>query len=249
MTAWYQTLTTNLEQGKLFALATVVAGPSGVGDKLLIDADGTSEGAFPSSDLQAQVIQTALALMREELSETRTYGEYQVFVQTFAPFPRLVIIGAVHTAIPLARYARILGYKVIVVDGRARFATHERFPDVDELRVEWPDEAIPALGIDRSTYVVILTHDPKFDLPALKALEGTPARYIGAMGSRETRKKHMEQLQADGVSADFLKSVYGPVGLDLGGRSPEEMALAIMAEITAVRYGHRGGHLKKTSEP
>ncbi len=246
MIGWYESLTKNIAQNKLFALATVIAGPDRVGDKLFVYPDGTVEGDLSSSDLRAQVTQDACLLMTQELSETRIYGNHQVFIETFAPPPRLVIIGAVHTAIPLARYAQILGYKVIVVDGRARFATRERFPDVDELRIEWPDEAIPALGVDQSTYVVILTHDPKFDLPALKALEGKPARYIGAMGSRETRRKHMEQLQAEGVSADFLAGVFGPVGLDLGGRSPEEMALAIMAEITAVRYGHHGGHLKQT---
>ncbi len=228
---------------RLGALATVVEGPQGVGSKLHILPDGTIEGALPES-IQGQVVRDAAGLYARELSETRIYGEYSVFIDVSAPPPRLIIVGGVHTAIPLAAIARVLGFSVIVVDGRGRFATRERFPDVDELVVEWPDEALPRLNIDWSTYVVILTHDPKFDLPALKALVGSKARYVGAMGSRQTRRKHMDQLREEGVPDNFLNSVYGPVGLDLGARSPEEMALAIMAEIIAVRYGRPGGHLK-----
>ncbi|MGB8646289.1 MAG: XdhC family protein [Anaerolineae bacterium] len=243
MSDWFNLLEQNIAARRLFAAATVVAGPSGVGLKSFIYPDGTIQGEAPS-ELQARVAADARMLMEQELSETRIYGDYQVFIQVWAPPPRLIIVGAVQTAIPLAQYARILGFRVLIVDGRAHFATRERFPEVDELIVEWPDEALAHLNIDRSTYVVILTHDPKFDLPALKALEKSPARYIGAMGSRETRRKHMEELRAEGVSAEFLQTVYGPVGLDLGARSPEEMALSIMAEMIAVRYGHAGGHLK-----
>src|SRR5207249_2931399 len=137
---------------------------------------------------------------------------------------------------------------VTVVDGRGRFATRERFPDVDELIVEWPDDALPRLTINSSTYIVILTHDPKFDLPTLKALVGTQPRYIGAMGSRATRRQHMEQLRAQGVPDEFLQTVYGPVGLDIGARSPEEIALSIIAEMIAVRYGRPGGHLKRADQ-
>ncbi len=227
---------------RLGALATVVEGPKDVGSKLLVRPDGAVEGALPAA-IQARVVGDARELYARELSETRLYGDYSVFIDVTAPPPRLIIIGGVHTAIPLAAMARLLGFRVIVVDGRGRFATAERFPDVDELIVEWPDEALPRLQVDWSTYVVILTHDPKFDLPALKALAGSRARYVGAMGSRQTRRKHMEQLRDEGVPQEFLDSVYGPVGLDLGARSPEEMALAIMAEIIAVRYQRPGGHL------
>jgi xanthine dehydrogenase accessory factor len=185
--------------------------------------------------------------MRDERSETRAYGKAEVFIETFAPPPRLIIVGGVHTAIPLSQFAKILGFHVTVVDGRGRFATHERFPHVDTLLVEWPDDAIPRLAIDASTYVVILTHDPKFDLPTLTALSTTSPRYIGAMGSRETRRQHMQELREQGIPNEFLKTVYGPVGLDLGARTPEEMALAIMSEIVAVRYHRQGGHLKPVS--
>ncbi|HSR56988.1 MAG TPA: XdhC family protein, partial [Candidatus Binataceae bacterium] len=141
-----------------------------------------------------------------------------------------------------------LGFRVTIVDGRGKFATRERFPNVHEIIVEWPDEALPKLKVDKSTYVVILTHDPKFDLPTLKALSTMQPRYIGAMGSRETRRQHMDQLRAEGVPDEFLRTVYGPIGLDLGARTPEEMALSVIAEIIAVRYGHKGGHLAHAPE-
>ncbi len=245
MTDWLSTIEQNLAAERLFAAATLLPGDGATGAKMLIYPDGSCQGELLSPELQAQVVADARELMRQETSTTRTYGEHQVFIEVFAPSPKLIIVGGVHTAIPLAQYARILGFRVTIVDGRGRFATRERFPDVDELIVEWPDEALPKLRIDNATYVVILTHDPKFDLPTLKALAGTAPRYIGAMGSRETRRQHMDQLRANGVPDEFLRSVYGPVGLDLGARSPEEVALSIMAEIIAVRYGHRGGHLKE----
>lgn len=243
MSSWFDIISNNIAQEKLFAVATRVAGDAPLGDKLLIYPDGTSAGDLAHADLNAQAIADARRLMRAEESATITYGAEQVFIETYAPPPRLIIIGGVHTAIPLSQYAKLLGFRVLVVDGRGRFATRERFPQVDELIVEWPDDALPKLTVDASTYIVILTHDPKFDLPALQTLSSMQPRYIGAMGSRETRRQHMAQLRAQGVPDEFLKTVYGPVGLDLGARTPEEMALSIMAQITAVRYGRGGGHL------
>jgi xanthine dehydrogenase accessory factor len=244
MADWLTTIERNLAAEQLFAAATILSGNGGAGAKMLVYPDGTREGEFDPPALTAQVVADARQLMRQEISATSTYGDVQVFIEIFAPPPKLIIVGGVHTAIPLSQFAKILGFRVSVVDGRGRFATRERFPNVDELIVEWPDEALPKLKIDNSTYVVILTHDPKFDLPALKALSQMQPRYIGAMGSRETRRQHMDQLRAEGVPDEFLQTVYGPVGLDLGARAPEEMALSIMAEIIAVRYGHHGGHLK-----
>lgn len=239
---YVSTLETSLSAGQLFAVATVISGAR-AGAHLFVSLDGRCSGSLGDEALEAQVASDAPALIRQELSETRAYGDVEVFIETYAPPPRLVIVGGVHTAIPLAQFARTLGFHVTVVDGRGRFATRERFPDVDELIVEWPDDVIPRLQIDGSTYVVILTHDPKFDLPTLKALSTTAPRYIGAMGSRETRRQHMQELREQGVPEEFLNTVYGPVGLDLGGRTPEEMALAIMAQIVAVRYHRHGGHL------
>lgn len=248
MSEFLNRLAENLRTEKVFALATRVNGNENIGAHLFVYPDGSFENTLGDADLDARVLADARALLANERSETREYGENQVFIETYIPAPRLIIVGGVHTAIPLTQYAKILGFRVTVVDGRSRFATRERFPHVDELIVEWPDEAIPHLPMDAMTYVVILTHDPKFDLTALKALSTTQPRYIGAMGSRETRRQHMEELRAQGVTDEFLKSVYGPVGLDLGGRSPEEMALAIIAQMIAVRYQRGGGHLMRGAD-
>lgn len=246
LSVWLQEISQNISAEKRFAIATNLNGGH-AGAKLLIYPDGTSRGDLGDAALNKQVIADALTLLSNEQSETHAYDDLQVFIESYFPPPRLLIVGGVHTAIPLTHYAKVLGFHVTVIDGRGRFATRERFPHADELIVEWPDDVIPRLPLDASTYVIILTHDPKFDIPTLKALSTTKPRYIGAMGSRETRRQHMDELRAQGVPDEFLKTVYGPVGLDLGGRSPEEMALAIIAQIVAVRYGRSGGHLTKVN--
>jgi xanthine dehydrogenase accessory factor len=162
------------------------------------------------------------------------------FTEPFRRPAHLIIIGAIHIAIPLHRLAKLMGYRVTVVDARAKFATKERFPEADELIVAWPDEAIARLSIDQSSYVVILTHDPKFDLPALRAVLTKDAGYIGAIGSRKTNQNRFDALRAEGFTEDQLSKVHGPIGLDLGGRGAEETALGILAEITATRFGGSG---------
>ncbi len=159
------------------------------------------------------------------------------FVEPLRRPAHLVIIGAIHIAIPLHRLARLMGYRVTIVDARAKFATRERFPEADELIVAWPDEAMSKIRVDSSTYVVILTHDPKFDLPALRSVLGSEAGYIGAIGSRKTNQNRFDALRKEGFTEAQLGRVHGPIGLDLGGRGAEETALGILAEITAVRFG------------
>jgi xanthine dehydrogenase accessory factor len=163
--------------------------------------------------------------------------EGYVFTEPFRRPAHLVIIGAIHIAIPLHRLAKLMGYRVTVVDARAKFATKERFPVADELIVAWPDEAMASLAIDNSTYVVILTHDPKFDLPALRSVLTKDAGYIGAIGSRKTNANRFDALRSEGFTEQQLDRVHGPIGLDLGGRGAEETALGILAEITATRFG------------
>ena len=163
-----------------------------------------------------------------------------VFVEPFRRPAHLVIIGAIHIAIPLHRLAKLMGYRVTVVDARAKFATKERFPEADELIVAWPDEAMSKVPIDSSTYVVVLTHDPKFDLPALRSVLKKDAGYIGAIGSRKTNQNRFDALRKEGFTEEQLAKVHGPIGLDLGGRGAEETALGILAEITAVRFGGSG---------
>jgi xanthine dehydrogenase accessory factor len=168
------------------------------------------------------------------------------FVEPFRRPAHLVIVGAIHIAIPLHRLAKLMGYRVTVVDARSKFATSERFPEADELIVSWPDEAMAKLTLDNSTYVVILTHDPKFDLPALRSVLGKEVGYIGAIGSRKTNQNRFDALRAEGFTEEQLSRVHGPVGLDLGGRGAEETALGILAEITAVRFGGTGAFMRET---
>ena len=165
--------------------------------------------------------------------------EVDAFVDVYTRPPHLIIIGAVHAAIALSSYAKILGFRVTVADARERFATTIRFPNVDELIVAWPDEALAGLRIDSRTYVAILTHDPKFDEPALIAALASPARYIGAIGSRKTSQDRVERLKQQGISDKQLARIHAPIGLNIGGRTPEEIALSIAAEIVAVRRGPR----------
>jgi xanthine dehydrogenase accessory factor len=168
-----------------------------------------------------------------------------VFVEPFRRPAHLVMIGAIHIAIPLHRLAKLMGYRVTVIDARAKFASRVRFPEADELIVGWPDEAMSRLTIDNSTYVVILTHDPKFDLPALRSVLGKDAGYVGAIGSRKTNQNRFDALRAEGFTEAQLSRVHGPIGLDLGSRGAEETALGILAEITAVRFGGSGSSMRE----
>lgn len=159
------------------------------------------------------------------------------FVEPFFRPARMVIVGAIHIAIPLHRLAKLMGYRVNVVDARAKFATRERFPEADEVLVGWPDEALARIPVDASTAIVVLTHDPKFDMPALRSALGTEAGYIGAIGSRMTNRNRFDALLEEGFTDQDIARLHGPIGLDLGGRGAEETALGIMAEVIAVRYG------------
>ena len=179
----------------------------------------------------------ATELVEEEPDAELPHRDGDRFVEPFARPAHMVIVGAIHIAIPLHRLARVMGYRVTVVDARAQFATKERFPEADELLVAWPDEALGGMTIDRSTAVVVLTHDPKFDMPALRAVLPTRAGYIGAIGSRKTNANRFDALREEGFTDEQLARVHGPIGLDLGGRGAEETALGIMAEVTATRYG------------
>lgn len=219
-------------------LATVVEGP-GVGTSLRVFADGRVEGgaALPREAIR----DAALAALRREASGTITVelpaGAASVFLEVFPRRPRLVIFGGVHIAVALVPLARMLGYRTIVADGRQSFLTRERFPLADELILAWPEEAFERIGLDASCYVCILSHDPKFDEPALRLALRSPAAYIGAIGSKKTQASRREWLRSEGLSEEQIARVHGPIGLQLGGRDPAETALAILAEMTAVRYG------------
>jgi xanthine dehydrogenase accessory factor len=243
----YSLLAELIAANKPAALATVISGPL-IGAKLLVTGDGPAAGSI-HPDLDTAIASDAWSLVAAEQNETRTYdlsGEQaQVFIETFPPPQHMIIVGAVHIAIPLHRLAKMLGYHVTVVDARGALATRERFPEADLIMVEWPDDALNALGLDSGTSVVVLTHDPKFDHPALISALASDARYIGAIGSRTTKQQRMEALRADGVTEEQLARIYAPVGLDLGAQTPAEIALAIMSEIVATRRNRPGGHMAR----
>ncbi len=231
-----------IEERQLVALATVVAGPEEhLGSKVLVHPDGTAEGDLGSVALDAEVSKQARELLEEQRSARVTVPADQesvdVFVDVVAPPPKLIIVGAVHIAIPLVTFAKALGFRTIVVDARSVFATPERFAHADELILEWPAKALEEMKLDAASYVVVLSHDEKLDEPALMAALNSPARYIGALGARKTHAKRVTRLKAQGISDEQLRRIHAPIGLDIGAEGAEEIALAIMAEIVAVKHG------------
>lgn len=223
------------------ALVTAVSGPH-TGERLLVLPDGAVEGTLGDPALDAQAHAGADELMWAERSERR--GE--LFIDVTAPAPRVLIFGAVEYANHLAHLARATGWRPYVIDPRARFATRERFPDAIDVIVAWPGPALEQLGgIDRATYLAVLTHDPKIDDEVLRlALSAEPA-YVGAMGSARAQAERRERLLALGIPESDLARISAPIGLDLGGQSGEEIALAIMAELVAVRHGRDGARLQQ----
>jgi xanthine dehydrogenase accessory factor len=221
-------------------IATVLEGPE-PGTSLRIFEDGRTEGSGGADVSVGPVRDAALAALWREAAVTTTVetgpGPVTVFLEVFPRRPRLIIVGGVQIAVVLVPLARALGYRTIVADGRPAFLTRERFPDADELVLSWPEAAFAQVGLDGSCYVCILSHDPKFDEPALHLALRSPARYIGAIGSRKTQAARRERLKGLGFTDQEVARVHGPIGLDLGGRQPAETALAILAEMTAVRYG------------
>ncbi len=223
------------ERGVLF---TVVEGDD-VGSKLLVFEGGERVGEGPVG-----LTELADELLHGGASRVLEVGDRRVFAEVLGPPPRLLVFGAVDTAEALCRAAKLLGWRTVVSDARARFATRERIPSADELVVAWPEEALERVRPDHSTAVVVLTHDDKFDLPALIGVLATDAFYVGALGSRRNQERRRALLREAGVSDAQLERIAGPCGLDIGAHSPAETALSILAEILAVRSGRAGGRLK-----
>ena len=230
-------------EGGRGALVTVLRGP-GAGAKLLIRADGSSEGDLGA--LHEAALRHADELMWAERSEARAEGDALLFVDVTFPAPRLIIFGAVDFAAGLVRLTRDIGWRPYVVDPRSRFATRERFPEAEDIIVAWPEEAFRRLGgIDRATAIAVLTHDPKLDDAALSVALRSEAAYVGAMGSRRAQAARRERLLAAGLTDEDLERLAAPIGLDLGATSSEETALSILAEVVAVRHGRDGGRLAR----
>ncbi|MBA2556689.1 MAG: XdhC family protein [Chloroflexi bacterium] len=192
-----------------------------------------------------EILGLARVALEAETSRTVELDQRAFFIEIFPARPRLIVVGAVQVAMTLVRLARELGYETVVVDGRAAFATPERFPHADRLIVGWPDEVAAQIGISPADAVVVMTHDPKFDEPAIVEALRAGCRYVGAMGSRRRHAERRRKLRADGWTEEDVVRLRGPVGLDLGGRSPAETALAIMAEVICVRRGGSGQPLRE----
>ncbi|MFH9011128.1 XdhC family protein [Streptomyces sp. NPDC017943] len=239
--------------GAPVTLATITGGPARLGAALAVRPDSVS-GTLGASGLDAAVTADARGELALGAGGLRHYGpqgqrredSVGVFLQSFAPPPRMLVFGAIDYAAAVARIGLFLGYRVTVCDARPVFATPRRFPEGVEVVAEWPHRYLRGTDTDERTVVCVLTHDPKFDVPLLTEALRRPAAYIGAMGSRRTHAERAERLAAAGLTRRELARLRSPVGLDLGARTPEEVAVSVAAEIVAMRWGGSGAPLSTT---
>jgi xanthine dehydrogenase accessory factor len=224
-------------------LFTVVEG-NGVGGKALVVEDGETVG----DGVPQEALDQFDDLIRRGRNSLFDVEGAKVFAEWYGPPPRVFVYGAVDTAEALCRGAKLLGWTAIVADARAKFLTRERIASADVLIAKWPEEALAEVAPDHQTAVVVLTHDDKFDEPALKAALETEAFYIGALGSRRNQERRRERLLEAGVAEESLERIMGPCGLDVGADTQEETALSILAEILAVRAGRSGGPLREAKQ-
>jgi xanthine dehydrogenase accessory factor len=213
-----------IEEERPVARVVPVSGPNAGAERLV----------FADDEVSDDVGRTAQELLAAGETALVQVGDDDVFVDSFAPRPNMYVFGAVDHAAAVAEIGRFLGYKVTVCDARAKFVTPERFPEADELVVEWPDRFLERSPVDERTAICVLTHDHKFDIPALKAALATNAGYIGAMGSRRTTEQRAELLRAEGVSDDELTRIHAPIGLRIGARTPQEVAVSVAAQLIEV---------------
>ena len=243
-----------VEADEPVALATVVGGPARLGALLAVTPAGTV-GTLGTEGLDVAVTADARGMLAQGATGTRHYGprgerrvdDVAVFVQAFAPPPRMLVFGATDFAGAVARAGVFLGYRVTVCDARPVFATARRFPEAHEVVCDWPHRYLSGTTVDERTVICVLTHDPKFDVPLLEVALRSPAAYVGAMGSRRTHDDRLAKLRAGGVPEAALSRLRSPIGLDLGARTPEETAVSIAAEIVRERWGGSGRPLGETS--
>jgi len=246
-----------IEGERLGAVVTVVEGPD-AGRKAVLDRTGGLAAGWLPAAVADEVIADANQLMDGEQNRTLVYGDRHVYVETVAPQPHLLIFGAVHIAQELCAFAHSLGFRVTVSDARAAFITRDRFPQAHSLAVGWPEDIAGQLLIDARTYVVLLSHDARFEDPVLPLVLDGPAKYIGVMGSRRTHRRRVERLTGAGFTPEQVARIHGPVGLDIGAEQPGEVAVSILAEMIQVRYGSGSGesltgrpgriHLQRTED-
>ncbi|MET9890191.1 XdhC/CoxI family protein [Streptomyces sp. NPDC006465] len=245
--------------GEAAALARVVSGPAELmGHALVVRADGSYEGGFGAHpELDRTVVGEAAAQLDAGRTGTLEIGEQgsrcgaplTILVESSVPPPRMIVFGAIDFASALVRMGKFLGYRVTVCDARPVFATAARFPDADEIVVDWPHRYLERTEVDARTVLCVLTHDAKFDVPLLRLALRLPVAYVGAMGSRRTHLDRNERLREVGVTEIELARLRSPIGLDLGARTPEETALSIAAEIVANRRGGSGVSLTGAHTP
>jgi len=251
----FRALEDALRSRRAVALATVIEGPH-TGSKLLVERGAAARGTLGDSGLDTVVERDALADLDAGTSATRMYGDrgeaggqdVSVFVEAFAPPPLMVIFGAVDFAASLANVAKVIGYRVVVCDARTTFATTQRFPMADEIVTTWPDRYLSSIGdtLGPRDAVCVLTHDHKFDVPAIAVALRTQVGYLGVLGSRRTHERRRALLAEAGVDEAGMLRLRAPIGLDIGSRTPGEMAVAICAEIVAARSGRNGKPLRET---
>jgi xanthine dehydrogenase accessory factor len=254
----------DVDAGRPVAVCTVIEHPDGDrrGARLVVRPSGPPVGTLGSARADDAVTDDARGLLAAGRSETLTYGPdgerrgegMRVFVQAFAPKPRMLVFGAIDFAAAVARVGSFLGYDVTVCDARPVFATRSRFKDADRVVVEWPHRYLAAEAeagrVDGRTVIAVLTHDPKFDVPLLEvALRLPEFAYVGAMGSRRTHDDRRARLLEAGLTEHELERLSSPIGLDLGARTPEETAVSIAAEIIALRWGGDGRRLGEREGP
>jgi xanthine dehydrogenase accessory factor len=235
------------------AVATVIDGEARAAAQLVVWRDRV-DGTLGTEGLDAAVTDDARGMLAQGQTGIRHYGprgerrqdEVAVFIESFAPPPRMLVFGAIDFAAAVARIGRYLGYRVTVCDARPVFATPKRFPDADEVVCDWPHRYLAGIEVDERTVITVLTHDPKFDVPLLEVALRTPAAYIGAMGSRRTHDDRLARLREVGMTEAELSRLRSPIGLDLGARTPEETAVSIAAEIIGLRWGGTGQPLGDT---
>jgi xanthine dehydrogenase accessory factor len=233
----YGSVKAHLEAGDPMAVVSVLDGPPDVQNrKLIVLEGGATEGTLELGAHEEAVVADALRHLADEKGGLIEPEEgLTLFIEVYPPDPRLIIVGAVHIAEPLVAMANAAGYETILVDPRSAFATRERFPHVHSLIGEWPDSALSDMTLNHSAYVVVLTHDPKLDDPALIEALQSDARYVGALGSKRTNRLRIERLREAGLTDEQIGRLHAPIGLYLGGRTPPEIAVSILAEIIKVR--------------
>jgi xanthine dehydrogenase accessory factor len=239
-TELYDVLLEEVDSGRSAAFASRTDRPT----HLLHKADGETLGTLGDSNLDGQVLMDIAEAWPGPHAKKHTYPHGEVFIEIIPPPPTLLIFGATDIAIPLSRLALVSGYEVIISDARRTFLREDRFPDVD-LRFGWPNDVFTPKDLGVGWAVVVLFHDPKFDIPALKIALESEAFYVGFLGSRKTQAERRETLREAGFTHSQLDRIYGPVGLDIGGKSPSDIALSIMSEVVAVRHRRTGGMMSR----